>query len=209
MTDLFAQLAKALENGEDAQVVALTQQALTGGASAREILEQGLFAGMGVVGRLFRDGELFLPEVLLSARAMNGAIAVLEPHLAQGPSAKLDKVVLGTVRGDMHDIGKSIVGIMMRGAGYQVVDLGIDVPVENFVSAVKELRPVAVGLSALLTTTMVVMKDVIDALKAAGLRDQVKVLIGGAAVTQRFADDIGADGYAENAYGAVALLKGE
>ncbi len=209
MTDLFAQLAKALENGEDAQVVALTQQALAGGASARDILEQGLFTGMGVVGRLFRDGELFLPEVLLSARAMNGAIAVLEPHLAQGSSAKLDKVVLGTVRGDMHDIGKSIVGIMMRGAGYQVVDLGIDVPVDKFVSAVKELRPVAVGLSALLTTTMVVMKDVIDALKAAGLRDQVKVLIGGAAVTQRFADDIGADGYAENAYGAVALLKGE
>ncbi len=206
--NIFAAIAKTLEAGDADQLAVLIRQALDDGLAARDILDQALFVGMDTVGRLFRDGELFLPEVLLCARAMNQAIAILEPRLAPGVAAASDKIVLGTVRGDMHDIGKSIVAIMMRGAGYQVIDLGIDVPPEKFVAAVREHRPVAVGLSALLTTTMLVMREVIDALKAAGLREQVKVVIGGAAVTQQFADEIGADGYADNAYGAVALLKG-
>jgi len=208
MDEPFAALAETLISGDADRLKTLVEQALNSGISARVILEKGLFAGMDTVGRFFKDGEFFLPEVLLCARAMNQAIAVLDPHLADIAGATTERVVVGTVRGDMHDIGKTIVAIMMRGAGYQVIDLGIDVSPEKFVAAVREHRPVALGLSALLTTTMLVMKEVIDALKSAGLRDQVRVLIGGAAVTQRLAEEIGADGYSDNAYGAVALLKG-
>ena len=204
----FAAIAKALETGRSDELLALVQAALGAGATAQAILNEGLFPGMDAVGRLFREGEYFLPEVLLSARTMNRALAVLEPLLVGQQAARSEKVVLATVKGDMHDIGKTIVAILIRGAGFEVVDLGVDVPTETIVSAVREHQPVAVGLSALLTTTMLAMPDVIAALEQAGLRSQVKVLIGGAAVTEKYAAQIGADGYSDDAYGAVSILRG-
>jgi len=206
--EMLQDIAKALETGDAEKLKFLTRQALNEGIPARTILEDGLFAAMDVVGKRFKEGELFLPEVLLCARAMNQTLEILKPHLAAGDVIRTEKVLLGTVKGDLHDIGKNIVAIMVRGAGYQVIDLGTDVPTEKFVAAVKEHKPIALGLSALLTTTMLGMKDVIDSLKQVGLRDKIKILVGGAPVTQQFADEIGADGYSDNAYGAVALLKG-
>ena len=201
-------IAQALQEGNADAVKTLTQAELDGGTPAKTILEKGLVAAMTVVGGRFREGEIFLPEVLLSARAMNQALALLEPHLASEGAVARETIVLGTVKGDLHDIGKNIVGIMLRGAGYKVVDLGADVSTQAFVKAVEEHRPVAVGLSALLTTTMLVMGDVVKSLEEAGLRDKTKIFVGGAPLTQSFADEIGADGFSENAYGAVALVKG-
>ena len=207
MRNILAELNKALVNGDAVRTTALTREALAAGVEARAILADALFTGMDEVGRLFRDGEYFLPEVLLAARAMNQALSLLEPHLAAG-GAPAGKVVIGTVAGDMHDIGKNIVGIMLRGAGFQVVDLGADVSAERFVAATREHRPIAVGLSALLTTTAPVMKDVVGALERAGLRNQVKVLVGGAALSADYARELGADAYAADAYGAVELVRG-
>ena len=203
------EIAQALQEGNADRVKELTQAELDGGTPAKTILEKGLVAGMNVIGARFKEGEIFLPEVLLSARAMNQALEIIEPHLgADEDGGSRETVVLGTVQGDLHDIGKNIVAIMLRGAGYRVVDLGADVSIQTFVKAVEEHRPKAIGLSALLTTTMLVMGDVIEALKQAGLREATKVLVGGAPLTQSYADEIGADGFSENAYGAVALVKG-
>ncbi len=203
------EIAQALQEGNADQVKALTQAELDGGTPAKTILEKGLVAGMNVIGARFKEGEIFLPEVLLSARAMNQALEIIEPHLgADEDGGSRETIVLGTVQGDLHDIGKNIVAIMLRGAGYRVVDLGADVSIQTFVKAVEEHRPKALGLSALLTTTMLVMGEVIEALKQAGLREVTKVLVGGAPLTQSYADEIGADGFSENAYGAVALVKG-
>jgi len=207
MDQILEALAKALESGDSEQVKSHVKQALEQNIPAKTILESGLFVGMDKIGQLFQEGEIFLPEVLISARAMNHALEILEPHLAAGDQALSEKVVLGTVKGDLHDIGKNIVAIMLRGAGYQVIDLGTDVTPEKFVEAVIENKPIAVGLSALLTTTMLVMKEIVDEISKAGLRKQVKILVGGAAVTLQFANEIGADGYSDNAYGAAALLK--
>ena len=207
MPDMTA-IAKAVEEGRSDDLLVRVGEALRSGVPAATILKDGLVPGMDAVGRLFRDGEYFLPEVLIAARAMNRALVELEPLLRGNDAARRGKVVLATVKGDMHDIGKTIVSIMVRGAGYEVVDLGVDVPAGKVVAAVREHRPVAVGLSALLTTTMLAMKDVIDALRQAGLREQVKVLIGGAAVTGPYAREIGADGTSDDAYGAVELLRG-
>ncbi len=202
------EIAQALQEGNADRVKELTQAELDGGTPAKTILEKGLVAGMNVIGARFKEGEIFLPEVLLSARAMNQALEIIEPHLgADEDGGSRETVVLGTVQGDLHDIGKNIVAIMLRGAGYRVVDLGADVSIQTFVKAVEEHRPKALGLSALLTTTMLVMGDVIEALKQAGLREVTKVLVGGAPLTQSYADEIGADGFSENAYGAVALIK--
>lgn len=203
------EIALALQEGNADRVKELTQAELDGGTPAKTILEKGLVAGMNVIGARFKEGEIFLPEVLLSARAMNQALEIVEPHLSadEGGGGR-ETIVLGTVQGDLHDIGKNIVAIMLRGAGYRVVDLGADVSIQTFVKAVEEHRPKALGLSALLTTTMLVMGDVIEALKQAGLREVTKVLVGGAPLTQSYADEIGADGFSENAYGAVALIKG-
>lgn len=199
-------IQKALVDGQTDELLTWVRDALSKGATAVTILDEGLFPGMAKVGRLFREGEFFLPEVLIAARAMNRTLEFLEPHMPGKQSTRKGKVVLATVQGDMHDIGKNLVSIMLRGAGFEVIDLGVDVPKDKIIQAVQEHKPQALGLSALLTTTMLVMKDIMASLEETGLRSQVKVLIGGAAVTRNFADEIGCDGYADNAYDVVALL---
>ena len=176
------------------------------GFAVPDILNKGMIAAMEVIGSKFKTGEVFIPEVLLSARAMNEALAVLEPYLAEKAEVR-GKVLIGTVLGDLHDIGKNMVVTMLRGVGLEIRDLGINVATDSFVEEVAQYRPDVLGLSALLTTTMPQMKKVIDALKAGGLRDQVKVVVGGAPVNEKFARDIGADGYAADAGDAVTLVK--
>jgi 5-methyltetrahydrofolate--homocysteine methyltransferase len=180
--------------------------------SASEILEKGLIGGMDVVGRDFKCGDLYIPEVLLCARAMHAGLDVLHLLLAESPGgtgrASLGKLVIGTVQGDMHDIGKNLVSMMLEGAGFEVTDLGIDTPPAKFVEAVQTLQPKIVGMAAMLTTTMPVMKTVIEALAEAGLRDKVKVLVGGAPVTSAFAKQIGADAFAPDAATAVDVARG-
>jgi len=175
------------------------------GARAEDILKRGMLPAMEVISDRFKSGEVFIPEVLLSARAMNQAVKVLEPHLAGAQLAAKGKVLIGTVKGDLHDIGKNLVVTMLKGVGFETVDLGIDVPATAFIKAVEEHRPHILGLSALLTTTMSQMKAVIDGLKNKGLRDRVKVMVGGAPVNEKFARDIGADGYAPDGAEAVTL----
>jgi 5-methyltetrahydrofolate--homocysteine methyltransferase len=166
-----------------------------------------MLSAMEVIGGRFRDGTVFIPEVLMSARAMNEALGVLEPHLAREKKDASGKVVLGTVRGDMHDIGKNMVATMLRGVGFEVVDLGINITVEDFVDNVERHRPDILGMSALLTTTMPEMKKVLDMLAARGLRDRVKVIVGGAPLNEKFARDIGADGYGADAGSSVDLAR--
>jgi len=205
------QLKQALIEGNADTVNALTQALLASGASAREILEGALLPGMEVVGERMRSGDCFIPEVLLSARTMQGALDILRPHMAAGDSMSLGTVVIGTVEGDLHDIGKNLVGMMLAGAGFEVVNLGTGVTPAQFVAAVTEHKAQIIGMSALLTTTLPKMVATIGALKDAGLRATVRVMIGGAPVTQAYADEIGADGYGANAAAAVdkakALLK--
>ncbi len=201
------QLKQALIEGNAGTVNALTQALLASGASAREILEGALLPGMEVVGERMRSGDCFIPEVLLSARTMQGALDILRPHLAEGDSMSLGTVVIGTVEGDLHDIGKNLVGMMLQGAGFEVVNLGTGVTPAQFVAAVTEHQATIVGMSALLTTTLPKMVATIAALKDAGLRASVKVMIGGAPVTQAYADEIGADGYGANAAAAVDKAK--
>ncbi len=181
--------------------------ALSEGTPADRILNDGLIAAMGEVGRLFEENEYFVPEMLVSARAMKAGLAVLKPLLAEGSASPAGKVVIGTVKGDLHDIGKNLVSIMLEGSGFQVIDLGTDVAPDKFVAAVKAHSPQIVGLSALLTTTMPSMITTLKALADAGVRDQVKVMIGGAPVTDGFAAQIGADGYSPDASSAVRLAK--
>jgi len=201
------QLKQAIIEGNAETVQALTQALLASGASAREILDGGLLPGMEVVGKRMRDGECFIPEVLLSARTMQGALDLLKPHLGEGEGVNLGTVVIGTVEGDLHDIGKNLVGMMLAGAGFEVVNLGTGVTPAQFTAAVGEHSAQIVGMSALLTTTLPKMVATIAALKEAGLREQVKVLVGGAPVTQAYADEIGADGYGANAAAAVDEAK--
>ncbi len=193
--------------GETETVVRLTQEALDAGRSAEEVLSQGLIPAMGEVGERFKNGEVFIPEVMLAARAMKGAMEVLKPILTRSSGAAAGTVVIGTVKGDLHDIGKNLVVMMLEGGGFEVVDLGADVSAERFVAAVQAHRPAFVGLSALLTTTMKEMRQTILALEKAGLRAEVRVIVGGAPVTERFAAEIGADGYASDATSAVTMLR--
>src|SRR5690606_5471796 len=185
----------------------LTNEALEEGYDAQQILNDGLMPGMDYVGTEFRAGNMFVPEVLRSAKAMQGSMDILRPLLAASNVKMAGTVLLGTVKGDLHDIGKNLVGMMCEGAGFEVVDLGRDVEPDVFVQAVKEHEPVVVGMSALLTTTMRAMESTIRALEEAGVRDRVRILVGGAPVTQAFADQIGADGYASNAASAAELAK--
>lgn len=182
------------------------QAALTAGVTAEEILHKGLIAAMDEVGRLFELGEYYVPEMLISARAMQVALGILKPMLAETGVEPMGKVIIGTVKGDLHDIGKNLVGMMLEGAGFQINDLGSDVTAEQFVEAVQNGGDI-VGLSALLTTTMPSMEATIKALDAAGLREQVKIIVGGAPVTPDYAQQIGADGYAADASRAVTLAK--
>jgi 5-methyltetrahydrofolate--homocysteine methyltransferase len=205
--DVLREIDDSLQRGDDRKVAELTQQAIDAGLSASEILNQGLLAGMEVVGRKFGAHEIFLPEVLLSARAMNAGVELLKPLLIAEEVPSLGKVVVGTVKGDLHDIGKNLVGIMLKGAGYEVIDLGADVPPERFVDAAEAEGASVVGLSALLTTTMSGMKNVVDLVKDRGLAGKVKVVVGGAPLSQQFADEIGADAYGYDASNAVEVVK--
>jgi 5-methyltetrahydrofolate--homocysteine methyltransferase len=207
MSRTLEQLATAVIEGNVDAMEELTEDALDEGTDAETILNSGLMAGMDHVGAEFKAGNMFVPEVLRSAKAMKTSMVLLNPLLAASGVETVGKVLLGTVKGDLHDIGKNLVGMMCEGAGFEVMDLGTDVEPNQFLEAIKDFEPHIVGMSALLTTTMRSMGDTVKALEEAGLRDQVKVMIGGAPVTQSFADDIGADGYAANAASAADLAK--
>jgi 5-methyltetrahydrofolate--homocysteine methyltransferase len=207
MEALFEKIAERLIVGKIDEVKELSQQALDQGASPREIIDKGLLAGMDVVGKRFKAGDMFIPEVLLCARCMHGAMDILKPLLSEADSAGVGIYVIGTVEGDLHDIGKNLVSMMLQGAGFEVIDLGTNIKPQQFVDAVREHKPNILGLSALLTTTMPKMKETINALKEAGIRDQVKIMAGGAPVTQAFVDEIGADAYGANAASATEKAK--
>ena len=200
-------LALSLEQGQAKKVAELTQQLVDAGVSPQVILNDGLIAGMAVVGEKMRIGEMYLPEVLQSASAMHGSLKILKPHLLREGARPRGKILMGTVKGDMHDIGKNLVSIMLQGAGFEIVDLGLNVPPQKFIEAITMHQPAILGLSAMLTTTMLNMKTTLDAISEAGLRSNVKIIIGGAPVSQKFADEIGADGYARDAVLAVDKVK--
>ena len=204
---LLSEIAENLERGEDAQVAALVRQAMERKLAPLEILNQGLIAGMNTVGEQFRLREIFLPDVLLAARAMYAGLDLLKPALARDGVPSAGKVVIGSVQGDLHDIGKNLVGIMLKGAGFEVLDLGNDVPAERFVEAAAANGAAVIGLSALLTTTMPVMKDVVEGVRARGLGGQVKVIVGGAPVSEAWAREIGADAYGYDAANAVERVR--
>jgi len=206
MADLKA-LAEAIINGNAPRARELTQQALDEKVHPKKIIDEGFIAGMAVVGDRFKKNEFYVPEVLIAARAMKNSMELLRPLLAESGVEPVARVAIGTVKGDLHDIGKNLVMMMMEGAGFEIVDLGVDVPPEKFVETVKEGKVNLVGMSALLTTTMPAMKDTIEALKAAGVRNKVKVMIGGAPITKSYADEIGADGYGPDAASAVDTAK--
>nr|MBC8443509.1 corrinoid protein [Deltaproteobacteria bacterium] len=203
MSELYAQMSEAVVGAEAERLNSLVQDALGQGLNAKEILDNGLIAGMDIVGARMKSAEMFIPEVLRSAKVMKGAMAVLRPHLSEEDSADRGTVLIGTVEGDLHDIGKNLVSMMLQGVGFNVIDLGTNIKPQEFVEAVKTHNPVIVGMSALLTTTMPRMQETIQALKEAGLRDQVKIMAGGAPVTQKFVEEIGADAYGSNAGSAT------
>jgi len=207
MSETIEEISTAVIEGDVDEIADLTEDALDEGLTAEEILNKGLMPGMDHVGVEFRAGNMFVPEVLRSARTMQTSMNILKPLLAESGIKMVGKVLLGTVKGDLHDIGKNLVGMMCEGAGFEVKDIGKDISPEGFVEAVKEFEPDVLGMSALLTTTMRSMESTIRVLEEAGLRDKVKIMIGGAPVTQAFADQIGADGYASNAASAAELAK--
>ena len=206
MVSLIEEIRESVIQGQASVTVEKTQQALAEGIDAGEILNDGMISAMSEVGRLFEEGEYFVPEMLIAARAMDKAMQILKPYLVAQGVASAGKVAIGTVKGDLHDIGKKLVAMMLEGGGFEIMDLGIDVPPEKFIEAVRSGAQV-VALSALLTTTMPNMKTVIDALQQAGLRDQVRVIIGGAPVNETYAAQIGADGYASDASSAVRKVR--
>jgi 5-methyltetrahydrofolate--homocysteine methyltransferase len=207
MSEILEQISTAVIEGDLEEIEDLTEDALDDDHSAEEILNKGLMPGMDYVGVEFKAGNMFVPEVLRSAKTMQISMDILNPLLAEAGAQRVGKVLLGTVKGDLHDIGKNLVGMMCEGAGFDVKDIGKDVGPEQFVEAVKEFEPDVVGMSALLTTTMRAMESTVKVLEEAGLRDKVKIMIGGAPVTQTFSDQIGADGYASNAAAAAELAK--
>ncbi len=206
--DLLNEISEALQKGDGAKVGELTQKAIDEGMEPKDILDNGLIAGMDVIGRRFRNHEIFLPEVLLSARAMYASMDLLKPLFLQDEVPSIGKVVLGTVQGDLHDIGKNLVGIMLRGAGFEIVDLGKDVPPEVFVDTAEKEEAGIIGMSALLTTTAPAMIRVIEILKERGLEGRIKTIVGGAPVSQDLADEIGADAYGYDAANAVETVRG-
>jgi 5-methyltetrahydrofolate--homocysteine methyltransferase len=205
MNEIIMQVFQGIVDGDQDVVSESVDAALQAGLPARTILEEGMLAGMAQVGRLFEEGECYVPEMLMSARAMKAGLTKLQPSLKQTNVQATGRVAIGTVKGDLHDLGKNLVGMMLEGAGFTVKDLGVDVPPEVFVAAANEVD--VIGLSALLTTTMGQMKDTLTALDAAGKRPKIKVIVGGAPVTEEFARQIGADGYAPDASRAVAVAK--
>jgi 5-methyltetrahydrofolate--homocysteine methyltransferase len=214
MVNLFAntspplqEIAAALIDGDDETVDALTKAQLEEGITALQVMDDGLIAGMAIVGIKFRENFIFVPEVLACARAMKAGMAHIEPILSASGVEPVGRVLMGTVKGDLHDIGKNLVIMMLRGSGFEVIDLGVDVSPDDFIEAIADHKPSVVGMSALLTTTMPNMGKTIDAFVDEGLRDNVKIMLGGAPVTQQFAEDMGADGYGKDAMAAVTLAK--
>jgi corrinoid protein of di/trimethylamine methyltransferase len=208
-SELLVQIRECVVKGDQAKTLQFVQQALDSGFAPMQIIDEGLTPGMHIVGEKFSCGEFFIPHLVMAARAMQAGMKEIEPELKNRQQAVegAGTAVIGTVHGDIHEIGKSLVGVMLSANGFEVHDLGVNVPVESFVSKVKETGAGLVGMSSLLTTTMVVQRKVIQALEAAGIRDRVKIMVGGAPVKQGWADEIGADGYAEDATGAVELAK--
>ncbi|MCP3891836.1 MAG: cobalamin-binding protein [Desulfobulbaceae bacterium] len=200
-------ITETLITGDGAKLKELVQNALDEGTPANDILQKALIAGMDIVGEKMESGDMFIPEVLMAAQAMSTSVEILKPLLADGESASAGKVVLGTVKGDLHDIGKNLVLMMMESAGFEVIDLGVDVEPEKFIEAIREHKPNIVGLSALLTTTMSMMQNTIESIEESGLRDSLKIIIGGAPVNQEFADKVKADGYAPDAGSASKIAK--
>lgn len=200
-------LSTNLINGKAEETKNFTQQALDEGISPKEILNNGLLIGMSEVGRRFKNNEFYVPEVLIAARAMKGAMAILKPMLIETGVEPIGKISIGTIKGDLHDIGKNLVGMMLEGGGFEVIDLGVDVSPEKFVDSIKEKGVQVIGMSALLTTTMINMRETMKLLDETNLRDKVKVMIGGAPVTDSYAKEIGADGYAPDAATAVEVVK--
>jgi len=203
----FNEISDLLQKGKAKEIVEAVEKALAAGAGPADILENGLISGMGVIGGKFAKGEVFVPEVLVAARAMNRASAVLKPALAEAGIEPVGKAVICTVKGDLHDIGKNLVKMMIEGKGIDVIDLGVDCPADKIVETVKTTSAKVVCLSALLTTTMLAQKEVVEAFKAAGMREQVKIMVGGAPVTQSFADEIGADAYTADAATAADVCR--
>ncbi len=200
-------VSEALQRGDAEKVAELVKKALEEKLIPEEILNNGLIKGMDIIGAKFKRSEVYVPEVLIAAHAMHTGMSVLRPKLIEAGVKNIGTIVVGTVKGDLHDIGKNLVKMMLQGAGFEVIDLGTDVSADKFVEAVKEHKPNIIAMSALLTTTMVNMAEVIKALETAGLRDKVKIIIGGAPITQNYADQIGADGYSPEAASAVGKAK--
>jgi 5-methyltetrahydrofolate--homocysteine methyltransferase len=200
-------ISEVLQRGDAEKVGELVKKALEENFAPKKILEDGLIKGMDIIGAKFKRNEVYVPEVLIAARAMRVGMEVLRPKLTETGVKSIGKVIVGTVKGDLHDIGKNLVKMMLEGAGFEVIDLGVDVSADKFVEAVKEHQPNIIGMSALLTTTMVNMPEVIKALEVAGLRDKVKIMVGGAPITQNYADQIGADGYSPDAASAADKAK--
>ncbi|MCS6907377.1 MAG: corrinoid protein [Anaerolineales bacterium] len=207
MENILKQIYESVVNGDASSVEELVQQALKAGIAPEAILNEGLIAAMQRVGKLFEEGEFFVPEMLVAARAMQAGLNVLRPILSEKDIQPIGKIVIGTVKGDLHDIGKNLVAMMLEGAGFQVIDLGIDVPPQKFIEAIQEHQPQIVAMSALLTTTIGNMRLTIDEITKAGLRERVKVMVGGAPVTEGYARQIGADGYAPDAGRAATLAR--
>jgi 5-methyltetrahydrofolate--homocysteine methyltransferase len=205
--DTLEAIRKAIIAGQDKQVEEAVKAALEAGQEAASILHEALIPAMAEVGRLYEEGEYFVPEMLISARAMKTGLALLKPHLVDANVKAAGIIAIATVQGDLHDIGKNLVSLMLEGAGFEIIDLGVNVEPARLVAAVQQQSVDVIAMSALLTTTMSRMRETIEALQAAGLRDQVKVIVGGAPVNQRFADEIGADGYAPDASQAVSLTR--
>ncbi len=205
--DRLKEISASLQRGDDKKVSSLTRHAIEEKMEAKEILYEGLIAGMNVVGEKYREHEIFLPDVLLAAKAMYAGMDVLKSHFVKESIPVIGKVIIGSVQGDLHDIGKNLVGIMLKGSGFEVIDLGNNVPPEKFIEAAKKENASVIGLSALLTTTMPVMRRVIELLKEEGLSDKIKIIIGGAPVSEEFAQEIGADAYSYDSSNAVERVK--
>jgi len=207
MSALYERLSTAVLEGNEERVPKLVQKGLDEGLAPKDILDNGLIVGMNEVGARFKRGDMFVPEVLMAAKSMQAGLTLLRPELVASGAKLIGKIVMGTVKGDLHDIGKNLVGMMCQGAGFEVIDLGFNVDPEKFIQAIKEHQPDVVGMSALLTTTMRAMGHTIKAIEEAGLRDQLKIMVGGAPVDAEFAERIGADGYGSNAPSGADLAK--
>ena len=207
MSNILEELTQRVIEGELEMVKELTRQAIANGLEPEEIINQGLIMGMNVVGVRFKAGDMYVPEVLMCARSMSGGMELVKPLLMGKELPSAGKVLIGTVKGDLHDIGKNLVAMLLESVGFTVINLGTDISTEQFIQAIKEHNPDVLGLSALLTTTMLGMKDVIDQLVEEGMRDKIKVIIGGAPISQEFSDEIGADGFAPDGASATELCQ--